>query len=185
MHSTKYFIYLCIINQNLYLMKKVVTVHIANEIFQMEEDGYAKIQKVLKKIESGSVKGPSLIKNIEDRIAAMLNEKASPEKLITCEQVDEVIDNLGYTAYLKDESTETNYQPNKSGYRKLYRHPSEKVLGGVCGGVAAYLSTDPVLIRILFVVLFFGFGTGLLLYIIMWIVVPEAHTPDQLNDLNN
>jgi phage shock protein PspC (stress-responsive transcriptional regulator) len=166
-------------------MKKVVTVHIANEIFQMEEDGYANIQKILKKIESGSAKGPSLTKDIENRIAAMLCEKASPEKLVTCEQVDEVIDNLGYSAYLKDERSQTYSQSHKSGYKKLYRHPNEKVLGGVCGGIAAYLNTDPVLFRILFVVLFFGFGTGLLLYLIMWIVVPEARTPEQLNDLNN
>ncbi|HEY4784868.1 MAG TPA: PspC domain-containing protein [Bacteroidales bacterium] len=165
-------------------MKKVVTVHIANEVFQMEEDGYTKILKVLKKIESGSANGPTLIKDIENRIAALLNEKASVEKLVTCQQVDEVLEHLGYSAYLKDEKFQTSGNSNRSSYKKLYRHPHEKVLGGVCGGIAAYLNTDPVLLRILFVVLFFGFGTGLLLYLIMWIVVPLAQTPEQMNDLN-
>jgi phage shock protein C len=167
-------------------MKKVVTVHLASEVFQMEEDGYEKIQKVLKKIESGSNNGPSLIKNIEGKIAAMLKEKASVEKLVTCEQVDEVLDSLGYSGYLKDEHTQTTYnQAHKPGQKKLYRHPHEKVLGGVCGGIASYLNTDTVLFRVLFVVAFFGFGSGLLLYIIMWIVIPEARTPEQLSELNN
>jgi phage shock protein C len=166
-------------------MKKVVTVHLAHEVFQMEEDGYEKILKILRKIESGSHNGPMLIKDIEGRIASMLSEKASAEKLVTCKQVDEVIESLGYSAYLKDEPSRGSERPYTSGYKKLYRHPHDKVLGGVCSGIASYLNTDPVLFRVLFVVLFFGFGTGLLLYIIMWIVVPEARTPEQLNDLND
>ena len=166
-------------------MKKVVTVHIANEVFQMEEDGYLKILKVLRKIESGSSRGSVTAKEIESRIAAALNEKASAERLITCAQVEETLEQLGYSAYLNNETSYsyTGSNTKGSGYRKLYRHPNEKVLGGVCGGAAAYLNTDPVLLRILFVVLFFGFGSGLLLYLIMWIVVPMAHTPEQLNDL--
>lgn len=166
-------------------MKKVVTVHLANEVFQMEEDGYEKILKVLKKIESGSKSGISVMKDTESKIAALLKEKATAEKLVTCEQVEEVIDALGYSGYLKDDYSKTYTQSYKSQYKKLYRHPHEKVLGGVCGGIASYLNTDPVLFRVLFVVMFFGFGTGLLLYIIMWIVVPEARTPEQLNDLND
>ena len=164
-------------------MKKVVTVHIANEVFQMEEEGYTKILKILKKIESGSANGPVLVKDIEARIASLLKEKASAEKLVTSAQVDEVIDQLGYSAYLNETTSQTYSRPGRSGYKKLYRHPNEKVLGGVCGGIAAYLNTDPVLLRILFVVLFFGFGSGLLLYLVMWIVVPLAQTPEQLDDL--
>lgn len=164
-------------------MKKVVTVHIGNEVFQMEEDGYAKILKVLKKIETGSGR-PSVAKDIEERIASLLAEKASADKLVTSAQVDEVLENLGYSAYAKEETYQRPGQSFNSGYRKLYRHPNEKVIGGVCGGLAAYFDADPVLLRILFVVLFFV-GVGFLLYLIMLIVVPVARTPEQLNDLNN
>jgi phage shock protein C len=162
-------------------MKKVVTVHLASEVFQMEEDGFLKIQKVLRKIESGSVNGSVLVKDIEQRIATLLKEKVSFNGLVTCGQVEEVLTNLGYAAYLKEEPFPFSSNVFGSGYRRLYRHPFEKVLGGVCSGIAAYLNTDPVLIRALFVVLFFGFGTGLLLYLILWIVVPQAHSLDQLH----
>ncbi len=57
--------------------------------------------------------------------------------------------------------------------RKLYRSRSDKVLGGVCGGLAEYFDVDPVLIRVLFVAVTLGGGAGILAYIILWIVMPQ------------
>lgn len=56
---------------------------------------------------------------------------------------------------------------------RLYRSRKERVIGGVCGGLAEYFGIDPIIIRIVAVVLLFGHGVGLLAYIIMWIAVPE------------
>ena len=56
---------------------------------------------------------------------------------------------------------------------RLSRDKNSKVIAGVCSGLARYFGLDKVLIRILFLIAFFGFGTGLLLYIILWIVMPE------------
>ncbi|MCX7735187.1 MAG: PspC domain-containing protein [Candidatus Kapabacteria bacterium] len=57
--------------------------------------------------------------------------------------------------------------------KRLYRIEKNKVFGGVCGGLAEYFEVDPVLVRVLFVVLFFGWGISLLAYIILWIVTPK------------
>lgn len=57
--------------------------------------------------------------------------------------------------------------------KRLYRVEKNKVLGGVCGGLAEYFEVDPVLIRVLFIVLFFGWGMSLIAYIILWIVAPK------------
>lgn len=57
--------------------------------------------------------------------------------------------------------------------KKLYRSIDERIVGGVCGGIAEYFRIDPVLVRIVFILLVFGAGTGLLAYIIAWIIVPE------------
>lgn len=169
-------------NTKVKTMKKVVTVHIANEVFQMEEDGYAKIQKVLKKIETGSGKGPTIAHGIEERIGMALKEIASAERLITCEQVDDVLESMGFMPYLKENPYQNQYQTYHSGYKKLYRHPNDKVIGGVCGGIAAYLNTDPIIIRVLFIVLF---GLMFIPYLVMCIVIPMASTPEQINDLHN
>jgi phage shock protein PspC (stress-responsive transcriptional regulator) len=59
-------------------------------------------------------------------------------------------------------------------YRRLYRTRNDKVLAGVCGGIARYLNIDPVAARVLFAILtFFTWGTGLVAYVLMWILMPE------------
>ncbi|MCC7355438.1 MAG: PspC domain-containing protein [Anaerolineae bacterium] len=55
---------------------------------------------------------------------------------------------------------------------RLYRSRTDSVIGGVCGGLGQYLGIDPVLVRLFFVLLALGSGVGVLVYIIMWIVVP-------------
>jgi phage shock protein PspC (stress-responsive transcriptional regulator) len=62
----------------------------------------------------------------------------------------------------------TNEQP-----KRLYRNTSNKILAGVCSGLGDYFSIDPVIIRLLWVVLTIFGGAGLLIYIIAWIIIPE------------
>jgi phage shock protein C len=61
--------------------------------------------------------------------------------------------------------------------RKLYRSNTDKIIAGVCGGLGEYLNVDPTLIRLLFVLaVLAGFGSGVLLYIIMMVIVPLKDT---------
>ena len=60
--------------------------------------------------------------------------------------------------------------------KKLFRNPDEKVLGGVAGGLAAYFGIDPTVIRLLFVLTIFFGGAGLIIYLVLWIITPEAKT---------
>ena len=57
--------------------------------------------------------------------------------------------------------------------RKLYRSKSDRVLAGVCGGLAQYFNLDATLIRVLFVLLAVLGGAGLVLYVAMWVIVPN------------
>lgn len=63
----------------------------------------------------------------------------------------------------------------KEGVKRLYRSGKNRILAGVCGGIAEYLSIDPVIVRVLWVALtLLTFGlVGIILYIIMWAVVPR------------
>lgn len=58
--------------------------------------------------------------------------------------------------------------------KKLFRSTDDRVLGGVSGGIASYFGTDPVVVRVLFVISIFLGGAGLLVYLILWIITPEA-----------
>lgn len=63
---------------------------------------------------------------------------------------------------------------NENGnVKRLYRSRSDRIIGGVCGGLAKYLDLDPAVVRILMLIAFFAFGTGVLLYIAALIIVPE------------
>src|ERR1035438_8316672 len=57
--------------------------------------------------------------------------------------------------------------------KRLYRSTTDKKIGGVCGGLAEYFDMDPLLIRLLFVILVIVAGGGFLLYVILWIITPE------------
>jgi phage shock protein C len=58
---------------------------------------------------------------------------------------------------------------------RLYRSKTDRVIAGVCGGIAQHLNIDPIIIRILFLIAFLTEGFGLLLYIILWIAIPEEN----------
>lgn len=64
--------------------------------------------------------------------------------------------------------------PSRHATKRLTRDTNNKIIGGVCSGIANYFDVDPVLIRVIFAVALFGFGVGPLAYILLLIIVPEA-----------
>ena len=66
----------------------------------------------------------------------------------------------------------SNNGSNKSG-KRLFRSDTNKVFAGVCGGLGEYFNIDPTIIRVIAVIAMFGFGTGFLAYIILWLVMPQ------------
>lgn len=60
--------------------------------------------------------------------------------------------------------------------KKLYRNPGDRVLGGVCSGLASFLKIDTIIVRIIFILLLIGGGTGLIAYLILWAITPEANS---------
>ncbi len=58
-------------------------------------------------------------------------------------------------------------------YKKLYRSVTDKMIGGVCGGLAEYFAIDPVIVRLIFVLAVIFGGSGILAYIILWIIIPQ------------
>lgn len=65
-------------------------------------------------------------------------------------------------------------EQNQQQYKKLYRSRTNRVLFGVCGGLGEYLGVDPLIVRILFLLLIFGAGSGILLYLVLAFLIPIA-----------
>lgn len=183
-------------------MNKTVTINISGIIFHIEEDAYEKLSKYLAAIKSLFNKadgGNEIMSDIEARIAEMLQGKTSAVKqVVLMSDVDYVIDNMGKPEEFVPDATESttseeqSYNDEERVTRRLFRDGDNKVIGGVCSGIGHYFGFDPVWLRIALLLLFFFAGSGLLLYIILWIAIPEAKTTaDKLKmrgekaDINN
>ncbi len=146
-------------------MKKVITVHISGLLFHMEEDAFATMRESLFR------QGKQGDHATEVLIAEKFNLLLSPGKqVVTLADVQAVLPQLGFKL-----SYDTSAHYNDMGEKKIkniYRINQGKVLGGVCTGFGEYWGIDPVILRILFVILFFGFGAGLLFYLLLWIILP-------------
>jgi len=164
-------------------MKKTVNINVSGIIFHIDEDAYTKLNNYLESLKSHfhSTEGSNdIIDDIEARIAELLLEKLGQTKqVITIRDVNEVIVVMGQPSQFAEDDTHGETAPShktSSSSKRFYRDPDNKVIGGVCGGIGAYLHWDPVIIRILFIISLFAGGFGALLYLILWVVIPEATT---------
>lgn len=174
-------------------MNKTVTINISGIIFHIEEDAYAALSKYIATIRGYFSKadgGSEIMSDIEARIAEMLQAKTSPIKqVVLMSDVDAVMENMGKPEEFAGDSQENfsnqndnnsnnNYSTtnNETVTKRVFRDADNKVLGGVCGGIGNYFGVDPVWMRIAIACLFFFAGTGFLLYLILWIAIPEAKT---------
>jgi len=161
-------------------MKKTFTINISGTIFHIEEDAYEVLQKYLINLKNhfgNDDEGKEIIADIEARIAEIFSSKTGDDKnVITVEWVEEVIKTMGTPEdFAEEEGEDESIASEAKRKRRLYRDPDHRVLGGVCGGLGAYFSMDPVILRIIFAVLFFmTSGAALLAYLVLWIAVPKA-----------
>lgn len=161
-------------------MKKTFTINISGTIFHIEEDAYEVLQKYLINLKNhfgADDEGKEIIADIEARIAEIFSSKKVDDKnVITVEWVNEVVKTMGTPEdFAEEEGEEENIASEAKRKRRLYRDPDHRVLGGVCGGLSAYFAMDPVILRIIFAVLFFvTSGAAMLAYLVLWIAVPKA-----------
>ncbi|TDE07855.1 PspC domain-containing protein [Flavobacterium sandaracinum] len=166
-------------------MNKTVNINLGGMFFHIDEDAYQKMTRyfdAIKRSLSNSSGHDEIIKDIEMRVSELLNEKQKSDKyVIGLKDVDEVIAVMGQPEdyIIEDELKGTNTYNNNTTRRtkKLYRDREKGMIGGVSAGLGHYFGVDAVWIRIVLILLVFaGFGTGILAYIILWIVTPEAIT---------
>lgn len=163
-------------------MKKTFTINISGRVFHIDEDAHEKLSHYLNQLNRYFGNDPDakeIVQDIESRISELFSEKMKGGgEVITLEHVEEVIAVMGMPEAISDSKPVDEEKKEKVTYvrsRKLYRDPDDKVLGGVCSGLGAYFNLDPVMVRIIFILLvILGAGSFLLVYIILWIVVPKA-----------
>ncbi|TXG39125.1 PspC domain-containing protein [Seonamhaeicola maritimus] len=167
-------------------MNKTVNINLAGIFFHIDEDAYLKLQRYLEAIKrsfTDSQGRSEIISDIEARIAELFNERVQNDKqVIRIKEVDEVISIMGQPEdYLVDDEIfeddpQTTYKRKSAPSKKLFRDTDNSYIGGVSSGLAHYFGIDTIWVRLAWIILIFGAGTGILLYILLWILVPEAKT---------
>jgi phage shock protein PspC (stress-responsive transcriptional regulator) len=166
-------------------MNKTVNINLAGIFFHIDEDAYSKLQRYLETIKrsfTDSQGRSEIIADIEARIAELFTERIKDEKqVISIKEVEEVITIMGQPEdYMVDEEIfedepQTQQRKTSSG-RRLFRDTENAYIGGVCSGLSHYFDIDSLWIRLGWLLLFFVGGTGLFIYILLWILMPSAET---------
>lgn len=157
-------------------MKKTLTINIGHSIFNIEEDAYDILNRYLDSIKNYFNKIDNdldIIKDFELRIAENFSSKVSSSKqCIDLSDVKEVIEIMGslddFKEIYNDTDTENVKEEKKSN--KLFRDSSNRIIAGVCSGIAEYFKIDPIIVRVLF---FIAVPLNLIVYIIFWIGIPS------------
>lgn len=166
-------------------MNKTININLGGIIFHLDENAYLVFNNYLKAVKSGlehQESGAEIIADIEARIAEIfgMRLKEAKRQVINESDVEFIISTLGKPEDFSD-SDDMENEPFTSNEKnkRFFRNQDEKVIGGVCSGIAAYFNTDVVWIRIIFLILFFFTGIGFFTYIILWAAIPEAKTTAQ------
>jgi phage shock protein PspC (stress-responsive transcriptional regulator) len=162
-------------------MNKVVQINLSGIVFTIDDDAYDTLKTYLEKVKANAstLDGiDEMMLDIEARVAEVLQDRLGiTRKVVSRQDVDAVIEIMGSPEAFSSESEPASKTETNNSIRHFRRSQQDKVLGGVCGGAGAYFSIDPMVFRILFLIGFFVYGTGVLLYIILWIAVPEMDAP--------
>ncbi len=161
-------------------MKITVSINLGGYSFNIDEDAYTELKRYLKNLElhfAGEDSSSEILSDIETRMAELFRTKLTNYKqVINIEDAHQVIAVLGTPEDISDNERPTARDKFSSpGYHRMYRDIDHRVVGGVCAGMAAYWDIELWIVRLIFFILAM-MGVGILIYLILYIVLPEAKT---------
>ena len=167
-------------------MNKTININLGGIFFHIDEIAFQKLKRYLDAIRQSLSDDPKgrdeIITDIESRISELLSERVKDARQVVNESdIDEIVDIMGQPEdYAVDEElfmddSGKSYTGSSSS-KKLFRDGDDKFLGGVASGIAHYFGVDVIWIRLAWIILATFGGSGVLVYIILWILLPEART---------
>ena len=168
-------------------MNKTVNINLAGIVFHIDEDAFEILNNYINTLKNhfkNEEGGGEILKDIEGRIAELFTERMVKKEAISITDVNEITTIMGDPSQYDDEIEQEQSQESqdkeedlrKGKRRKVFRDEDEKMIGGVCSGLAHYFEINVFWFRIIFIILLFAIGGGPLMYIILWIAIPSAKT---------
>jgi len=165
-------------------MKKNFSVNIGKRLFNIDEDAYESLNSYLGRLRSYFLADESheeILADIEMRIAELLEQKVTQrgQGIVVYEFVQEVINEMGEPGQLSGNGEEPVQSSAAKPTGKLFRDPVNHKVGGVASGISAFFVINPLWIRLGFVLSTLLYGSGPVIYLILWIILPEAQTTSE------
>jgi phage shock protein PspC (stress-responsive transcriptional regulator) len=170
-------------------MDKTININLGGALFTIDEEAYRVLKDYLKAIDlkfRNAPGGNETIEDIESRIAEIFLSQKGTAGVISLENVESMISIIGKPEEFgqgENEGASSSYSSKDKHQRRMFRNPDDTVIAGVCGGIGTYLGTDPVWIRILFVIFTFFFGFGFFVYLALWLAIPSADSETRKKDM--
>ncbi|HRF79558.1 MAG TPA: PspC domain-containing protein, partial [Flavobacteriales bacterium] len=171
-------------------MKKPLTANISGTVFHIEEDAYEALNRYLGNIRSrfaGTTGRDDIMADIEARVAELFTERLDGRRqVVSIHDVEQVVSIMGQPEDFVDSETagdigaqepgtNTGHGTSGSGPKRFFRDTEDKWLGGVLGGLGAYIGMDPLWLRIAMIALVLAsVGVLIPIYVLLWILVPKA-----------
>jgi phage shock protein PspC (stress-responsive transcriptional regulator) len=165
-------------------MKITVSVNLGGYSFNIDEDAYSELKRYLKNLEmhfAGEESSSEILSDIESRMAELFRARLTGYKqVITITDVNDIISIMGNPEDISDnEGPSPKEKFSTPGTHRMYRDPDRRIIGGVCSGMGAYWDIEPWIIRVIFLALAMAGGLGILVYLVLYVVLPEAKTTAQ------
>ncbi len=165
-------------------MKEITRIHLAKTPFSAEIDAKKSLEKYLNSIQKNMHAEPEAMQEIEARMVELLAERGvAKDGVIGNDDVLAIQKQMGEPRDFSDDSdnaeidADVNDEVLGNSSKQLMRDTEHGLIGGVCAGVAAYFGVNPLWIRLIAIFSpFITFGTAVLIYIVMWLSIPEART---------
>jgi len=156
-------------------MNEITRIHLARVAYDIELGAKKELDEYLKAIKA-VLNNDDTLMEVESRMGEILQEHdVKPGGVITAKDVSVIREKLGEPSEFGDEDSEEAISETPAP-RRLLRDMEHKQIAGVAAGVAAYFGTDVVIVRLVFVILALINGLGLLLYLVLWAIMPPART---------
>ncbi|MCU0363857.1 MAG: PspC domain-containing protein [Bacteroidales bacterium] len=167
-------------------MDKTININLGGTLFQVDEDAYQLLKNYLNAINSrfrGVQGAAETIEDIEIRIAEIFQSQRGIAGVVTKENVEAMIAIIGKPEDFEAEPEQQERSQFPPVRKRMYRSADDRIISGVCGGIGAYLNTDPVIFRVLFALFALCFGTGFLVYLVLWVALPLADSDSRRREL--
>lgn len=166
-------------------MEKTIIINIGNTIIHIEESAYERLKAYLNEVKqyfANHADDLEIVTDIENRIAELLTEQLEEQKkqVVDSVNVNSVIAQMGKVQDFdtveegEEEPVINNNYQHQYTEKKLYRDMDDRVVAGVCAGIAHYVNADPKWIRLATLLISIAGGFGILVYAILWIIMPKA-----------